>query len=768
MTTFIHGGNIMENKTITKEKNIDERLELLRDKLKAEKQEIINYLKSEELFSEKYYRNGMMIKEINRLSNVILNLKEWKEKKVNLYALSNYIDKNKEYYEKLNRGINLSKNAKFERLSDLIKEASILQVTLKNGEDGEKETERMIMLFSDKVKYARGLSVAIKDESSGKMIRAENDFIIIGENGIFTLEVKKNSQDRVVTENGNFINKNSKNREGSNIIEQCMLHENVVRRVLEEEILKRFSRKEDIEVHSVIISANNAINVENRSRFKVLLKNEIQNYILNEFEPKRKLSKDEIELYFNILKDREVEGASFTHNIKIDEIIEQISTYLVIEKNNVDIRKLLIEKREKQKQDELEEVERKAFEEKMERERLKKEQEISRAKEEREKAKRKNLMRIGSVIAIVVIVIAFKLVGMFNEYISDIKYNKRVATSFKENIELAINEELDDFSTIINSFNNSVEPYEAKAFVKLLKEDEKLKNKLFKQLDKKVIKERVVNDFITLDKYNRIIFKESVVSINTNVSELSSNCILKVNDENIEFNNTVELIPGIYDIKALDVVLRSETESITEKITEDKTIDLTFDKPVDGNFIDVNVVSNIDRGQVIINGEESNYFLGEGSVVVPDLIKGDSEISIKYYMPWGQEFTEAVLVNGVEVSPKLRLDEESAKTIEIINKLEEKYKDRAGDDEELSLTLYMDDLEVKNLDDGKVSIKVWTEFECNYVSFGMIYGVFEGNSEVILSSDGEIEDIYTNSTSLPGYLNKDKSKVIKYSDKSQR
>ena len=70
MTTFIHGGNIMENKTITKEKNIDERLELLRDKLKAEKQQIINYLKSEELFSE-YYRNGMMIKEINRLSNVI-------------------------------------------------------------------------------------------------------------------------------------------------------------------------------------------------------------------------------------------------------------------------------------------------------------------------------------------------------------------------------------------------------------------------------------------------------------------------------------------------------------------------------------------------------------------------------------------------------------------------------------------------------------------------------------------------------------------------
>lgn len=35
-----------------------------------------------------------------------------------------------------------------------------------------------------------------------------------------------------------------------------------------------------------------------------------------------------------------------------------------------------------------------------------------------------------------------------------------------------------------------------------------------------------------------------------------------MNDENIEFNNTVELIPGIYDIRALDVVLRSETESI--------------------------------------------------------------------------------------------------------------------------------------------------------------------------------------------------------------
>ena len=57
----------------------------------------------------------------------------------------------------------------------------------------------------------------------------------------------------------------------------------------------------------------------------------------------------------------------------------------------------------------------------MERERLKKEQEISRAKEEREKAKRKNLMRIGSVT-----VSYTHLVTLENSQKNEVKLLKRL------------------------------------------------------------------------------------------------------------------------------------------------------------------------------------------------------------------------------------------------------------------------------------------------------------------------------------------------------
>lgn len=750
--------------------SIDEKIKLLKEKMQLEQEEIIRHLNNEKLFSEKDYKNQEALKEINRLSNVLLNQKLWKKKQRNLYALSNYIDKNRDSYEKINKIINFSKNINFYKLKDLIKDAASYQVTLKSGDDGEKETERMIMLFSDKVKYARGLRVGIEDELSGKMIHAENDFIVIGENGVFSLEVKTNSRDRVVTENGNFIDKYSNDKSGSNIVEQCMLHENVVRRVLEEELFKRFSKKEEVEVHSVIISANNAINVENRSnRFKVLLKNEIQNYILNDFKPVRKLTKEEIELYFNILKDRDVGEAEFSHNIKINEIIEQISAYMVIDKNYDTIRNILIQKREEKIKLEQEEAERIELENKAEAARLEKEKQEKRISEERAQTAKKIKRIIASVMAVVVIILALKAVKVFIEYKSDVRYSKNNGDIFKDNIEAAIDGDGEAIGNIISNLNNySVEEYEAIGFINLLKEDEDLKKKILKSLDKKVTKERKVNDFISIGSNNRLLLKESNLSIDTNINDLSPNCIFNINGEIVEFNNELQLLPGVYDIKAMDIVYRAETEGVTEMITDDKSIDLSFNNPVKGELIDVNVIANVDKAQILINGQKTNYYLYEGSVLIPALMKDNSKISVKYSMPWGEVLTDEVLITGSQAEINLKLDNESAKVNEIINRLKEEYKDCAGDDEELSLTLYMNDLEFTILEDQKLSITIWSEFERNYVSFGMLYGIFENKNEVIISADGTIENIYISKNSLPGYLNSDGMKVIKYSDKSKR
>lgn len=55
--------------------SIDEKIKLLKEKMQLEQEEIIRHLNNEKLFSEKDYKNQEALKEINRLSNVLLNQK---------------------------------------------------------------------------------------------------------------------------------------------------------------------------------------------------------------------------------------------------------------------------------------------------------------------------------------------------------------------------------------------------------------------------------------------------------------------------------------------------------------------------------------------------------------------------------------------------------------------------------------------------------------------------------------------------------------------
>ena len=78
-------------------------------------------------------------------------------------------------------------------------------------------------------------------------------------------------------------------------------------------------RNNHIVVNPIIVTAINFINVEKKNdRIPILLKNEIQDYMFKKYKPQRILTQEEIDLYYSILKQRDIGLAEFAHGIDIE------------------------------------------------------------------------------------------------------------------------------------------------------------------------------------------------------------------------------------------------------------------------------------------------------------------------------------------------------------------------------------------------------------------------------------------------------------------
>ena len=65
----------------------------------------------------------------------------------------------------------------------------------------------------------------------------------------------------------------------------------------------------------------------------MLLKNEIQDYIFNKFKPKKELNDSEINLYYEILLNRDVGPVSFINNINVNKLINELATFISMYNN---------------------------------------------------------------------------------------------------------------------------------------------------------------------------------------------------------------------------------------------------------------------------------------------------------------------------------------------------------------------------------------------------------------------------------------------------
>ncbi|AMC08271.1 nuclease-related domain-containing protein [Turicibacter sp. H121] len=306
--------------------------------------DITQQIRDKEFFKEKRYSNDDLLLEYKRFESYLLNnllgtydlnyLSDLKQFIIeNRYSIENF-------YNRKRIGINFNSDILLTQLNEIINSFRALH----SGAKAEEDTRVVIATFDHKVKYLVNHRCCARKTQDENVIYAENDIIIVCKKGIFTLEIKNSSSDLEITSNGDLVRIKSGKRE--NIVEQCLRHVNITQRVLEEELEETYPQVKDIVVEPIIIIANNAIELKNNcKRVPVLIKSEIQDYILSTYQPKRILTEDEVNLYFDTLKLRQEEPAKFKHSVNVDILNSQLPLliyYMNLRGNlNVETQKIL-------------------------------------------------------------------------------------------------------------------------------------------------------------------------------------------------------------------------------------------------------------------------------------------------------------------------------------------------------------------------------------------------------------------------------------------
>lgn len=314
----------LQREVSLKENIINERNIQITNDIKSAINGVAQQIMNQEFFKQNRYSNDDMLLEYKRFEGYVLNnlfraydLRHLNDLKgfiiENRYSIENFFNRQK-------IGINFDLNILVTQLNEIINSYR----GLISGAKAEEDTRIIISTFDHKVKYLVNHRCCARKTQDENVIYAENDIIIVCQQGIFTLEIKNSSSDLMITSNGDLVRTNSGKRD--NIVEQCLRHVNITQRVLEEELGEAYPQVKDIVVEPIIIIANNAVELkDNCKRVPVLIKSEIQEYILSTYQPKRLLTEEEVDLYFNTLKSRQEEPAKFKHSVNVDILNSQLA-----------------------------------------------------------------------------------------------------------------------------------------------------------------------------------------------------------------------------------------------------------------------------------------------------------------------------------------------------------------------------------------------------------------------------------------------------------
>lgn len=323
----------------------DKKLDMHRMRVKKSINQLVAYqsevksdLKLNNQLVKDKYNNDLTLEFGKHLEQYISNTYFKSENLKNISDLYSYIEKNINIYNKFNQKYNIFKNF---NVNSLLEEMNNFKTTiskLESGKSAKDETLRVMAHFFDETnRCIESNRISIKSTHDGRYINVENDIVFICKNGIFTLTVKNSNRDLTIDEKGNLVKRGEANK-GQDIIQQCLNHVNVTERVLKEELSKLDIRNNHIVVNPIIVTANNVIDVEKKNdRIPILLKNEIQDYMFKKYKPQRILTQEEIDLYYSILKQRDIGLAEFAHGIDIENLISQISMFIAINKYKSDV-----------------------------------------------------------------------------------------------------------------------------------------------------------------------------------------------------------------------------------------------------------------------------------------------------------------------------------------------------------------------------------------------------------------------------------------------
>lgn len=195
------------------------------------------------------------------------------------------------------------RNQAFNVIRESLSKATMEAILTKKGYDGERYVANTLSLYKDNYIILNNIRVELEGKSS------ESDFVIICDKGIFVIEVKNhgnaNSSIEISSDGRWVMNKNGRKEVKDNVSAQnnrhCAINQSLINKALKENGYDG----EYIKCKSIIVIANDNVEIKNHSMNTVLRTSEIITYIEN-LNSEYELPKD---------LQEEIKGILLTNNL---------------------------------------------------------------------------------------------------------------------------------------------------------------------------------------------------------------------------------------------------------------------------------------------------------------------------------------------------------------------------------------------------------------------------------------------------------------------
>lgn len=185
---------------------------------------------------------------------------------------------------------------------------------LSSGIQGEKDTLKALELYNDEIEIIQSLCTKIGDYIY------EHDFIVINEYGIFSIEVKNNSNYSVYISEQGICN-------GKNLIKQSKQHFHSLRRCLADTDYSK------VPIHTILVFTNDKNTVKSeQNTIPVCYRYNIDDVIFDSTRYKKCLDIAELKNIKNVIKDKCKDNhLNYTLDFNLESYISKLSNFILNE-----------------------------------------------------------------------------------------------------------------------------------------------------------------------------------------------------------------------------------------------------------------------------------------------------------------------------------------------------------------------------------------------------------------------------------------------------